>query len=125
MIWEGRKGEPSKPAMPLEVNVRPIVDEEYLIPKTIDFIRREAAAEKPFFVYLGYPETHRLPNPDFSGKPVERGGYSDLVGEMDFRIGQILDAIKEAGVDDNTAVIISSDNGTDGILTQVEGNTRF
>jgi arylsulfatase A-like enzyme len=42
---------------------------------------------------------------------------------MDFRIEQILDAIKEAGVDDNTAVIISSDNGTDGISAQPVGGS--
>jgi arylsulfatase len=114
MIWEGRKGEPSKPVMPLDLNVRPIVDEKYIIPKTIDFIRREAAAKKPFFVYVGYSEMHppEIANPAFAGKSTNRGGlYADLVGEMDVRVGQILDAIKEAGVDDSTMVILSSDNG--------------
>jgi arylsulfatase A-like enzyme len=114
MIWEGRKGEPSRPVMPLDLNVRPIVDEKYIIPKTIDFIKREAAAKKPFFVYVGYSEMHppAIPNPAFAGKSVDRGGdYSDLIGEMDVRVGQILDAIKEAGADDNTMVIVSSDNG--------------
>jgi arylsulfatase len=114
MIWEGRKGEPSRPVMPLDLSVRPIVDEKYLIPKTIDFIKRESAAKKPFFVYVGYSEMHppAAPNPNFSGKSIERGGdYADMIGEMDVRIGQILDAIKEAGVDDSTMVIVSSDNG--------------
>jgi arylsulfatase A-like enzyme len=64
MIWEGKKGEPSKPVMPLDLDVRPIVDEKYIIPKTIDFIRREAAAKKPFFVYVGYwPIRHSPANP--------------------------------------------------------------
>jgi arylsulfatase len=105
MIWEGRKGEPSRPVMPLDLTVRPIVDEKYIIPKTIDFIKRQVAAGRQFFVYVGYSEMHPpvIPNTGFAGKSVERGGgYSDLVGEMDFRIGQILDAIKGAGVDDNT-----------------------
>ena len=35
MIWEGKKGEPSKPVMPLDLAVRPIVDEKYIIPKTV------------------------------------------------------------------------------------------
>jgi hypothetical protein len=43
MIWEGRKGERSKPAMPLDLNARPIVDQKYIIPKTIEYIKREAA----------------------------------------------------------------------------------
>ncbi|BCP52441.1 arylsulfatase [Kaistia sp. 32K] len=115
MIWQGRKGEASTPVMPLDLNVRPIVDEKYIIPKTVDFIQREAAAKKPFFVYVGYSEMHppAIPNPNFAGKSVERGGaYSDLVGEMDVRVGQILDAIKQAGIDNDTMVILSSDNAT-------------
>ena len=113
MIWEGKKGQPSTPAMPLDLNVRPIVDEKYIIPKTVDFIKREAAAKKPFFVYVGYSEMHppAMANPNFARNSQQRGGlYSDLIGEMDYRVGQILDGIKEAGVDDNTIVILTSDN---------------
>src|SRR5499427_808698 len=38
MIWEGKKGQPSTPVMPLDLAVRPLVDEQYIIPKTVDFI---------------------------------------------------------------------------------------
>jgi len=52
-------------------------------------------------------------NPNFAGKSAERGGaYSDLIGEMDYRVGQILDAVKAAGAEDNTIVVLSSDNAT-------------
>lgn len=37
MIWEGEKGQPSKPVMPLDLTVRPIMDEKYIIPKTVDY----------------------------------------------------------------------------------------
>ena len=120
MIWEGKKGQPSTQVMPLDLKVRPVVDEKYIIPKTIDFIKREAAAKKPFFVYVGYSEIHPpiIPNPGFAGKSTSRGGiYSDIIGEMDYRVGQILDAIKEAGVDDNTIVVLTSDNGNGNSLT--------
>ena len=113
-ILEGRKGEPSKVVMDLDMKVRPIVDGQYLIPKTIDFIKRQAAAKKPFFVYLGYSEIHPpvACNPEFVNKSPQRQGlYSDCIAEMDYRVGQILDAIKEAGIDDNTIVVLSSDNG--------------
>ena len=63
MIWEGVKGQPSRPVMPLDLSVRPIVDKKYIIPKTIDFIRREVAAKKPFFVYVGFSEMHPQPLP--------------------------------------------------------------
>jgi arylsulfatase len=117
-VLEGKKGEPSKPVMDLDMKVRPIIDAEYLIPKTIDFIKREAAAKKPFFVYLGYSEMHPpiVCNPEFVGKSPARGGmYSDCIAEMDYRVGQVLDAIKEAGIEDNTIVVLSSDNGADGL----------
>jgi arylsulfatase len=117
-ILEGRKGEPSKPVMPLDMTVRPIVDRDYLIPKTIDFIKRQAAAKKPFFVYLGYSEMHPpvACSPEFVGKSPLRGGmYSDCIAEMDYRVGQVLDAIKQAGIDDNTIVVLSSDDSADGL----------
>ncbi len=104
--------------MNLDMKVRPIVDGEYLIPKTVEFIKRQAAAKKPFFVYLGYSEMHppAVCNPDFVGKSPLRGGmYADCIAEMDYRVGQVLDAVKEAGIEDNTLVVLSSDNGGDGL----------
>jgi arylsulfatase A-like enzyme len=113
--------------MPLDLNVRPIVDGNYIIPKTIEFIKRNAAAKKPFYVYVGYSEMHppAIANPDFAGKSTKRGGlFADLIGEMDYRVGQVLDAIKEAGIEDNTIVILSSDNGGAGAIPQMGGSTN-
>jgi len=117
-ILEGRKGQPSKPVMDLDMKVRPIVDGQYLIPKTVDYIKRQAAGKKPFFVYLGYSEMHPpvACNPEFVGKSPHRGGlYSDCIAEMDYRTGQVLDAIKQAGVENDTIVVFSSDNGQIGL----------
>jgi len=122
MIWEGKKGEPSKPVMPFDLKVRPILDGDYIIPKTVEYIKRNAAAKKPFFVYVGYSEMHPpvIGHPDFVGKSIQRGGlYADIVGEMDYRVGQILDAVKEAGIDDNTIIVLSSDNGSGGAMPQL------
>jgi arylsulfatase len=127
MLWEGKKGEQSKPVMPLDLSVRPIADEKYIIPKTVDFIKRNAAAKKPFFVYVGYSEMHFpfIPNPNYAGKSAQRGGvYADIIAEMDDRVGQILDAIKEAGVEDNTIIVLSSDNASGGALPQLGGSTN-
>jgi arylsulfatase len=118
MLLEGKKGEPSRPVMPFDLDVRPRLDGEYIVPKTIDFIKREAAAKRPFFVYVGYSELHPpcIPNPEFARKSRERSGiFSDIIAEMDYRVGEILDAIREAGVQDDTIVIVSSDNGTGGV----------
>ncbi|MGC9992352.1 MAG: arylsulfatase [Candidatus Cybelea sp.] len=122
MLWEGKKGEPSRPVMPLDLTVRPIVDEQYIIPKTVEYIKLNAQAKKPFFVYVGYSEVHppAIPNAKFAGKSTKRGGaFADIIGEMDFRVGQILDAVKEAGIEDNTIVILSSDNAGGGCTTQI------
>jgi arylsulfatase len=119
MIWEGKKGEPSKPVMPLDLKVRPVLDGQYIIPKTVEYIKRNAAAKKPFFVYVGYSEMHPpvIANPDFAGKSAQRGGpFADVIAEMDYRVGEVLDAVKEAGVDDNTIVILSSDNAGGGCV---------
>jgi arylsulfatase A-like enzyme len=124
MIWEGRKGERSRPVMPLDLAVRPIVDEKYIIPKTIEYIKRNAAAKKPFFVYVGYSELHEpiIPNPNFANKSTERSGHvADAIAEMDYRVGQVLDAVKEAGIEDNTIIILSSDNATGGATPQDGG----
>lgn len=125
MLLQGKKGEPSKPVMPFDLEVRPVLDEQYLIPKTTDFIRREAAAKRPFFVYVGYSEIHPpcLPNPKFARNSKERSGVlSDLIGEIDYRVGEVLDAIDEAGVRENTIVIVTSDNGTGGVATPLGGS---
>ena len=122
MIWEGKKGEPSRPVMPLDLNVRPILDGNYIIPKTVEYIKRNAAAKQPFFVYVGYTEMHPpvIGNPDFVGKSEQRGGlFADIIAEMDYRVGQVLDAVKAAGIDDNTIVILSSDNAGGGCFPQV------
>src|SRR5580700_5463517 len=69
MLWEGKKGEPSKPVMLLDLKVRPVLDGRYIIPKTVEYIKRNAAAKILFFVYAGSSEMHPpvIANPDFAG----------------------------------------------------------
>jgi hypothetical protein len=72
------------------------------VAKTVDFIKRKASEKKPFLVYVGYSELHPpvVGHPDFVGKSTQRGGLlADIIAEIDYRVGQILDAVKEAGVD--------------------------
>src|SRR5262249_51491407 len=78
----------------------------------VDFIKRNANANKPFYAYVSFSLFHfpTLPNPEFVGK-TGNGDWADCLAEMDYRAGQILDAIKEAGIEENTIVIFASDNG--------------
>jgi arylsulfatase A len=76
----------------------------------VDFIGRAKA--NPFFLYMGHSFPH-LPlaaSTAFAGKSNE-GIYGDAVQEIDWSVGQVLQAIKDNGLDSNTLVIFSSDHG--------------
>jgi len=67
---------------------------------------------QPFFVYLPHTMPHtRLDATDqFKGKS-KRGLYGDVIEEIDFNVGRILDAVEEMGLSKNTYVLFTSDNG--------------
>ena len=78
--------------------------------EALQFIERNK--EAPFFVYLAHslPHTKLAASKEFKGK--SKGGlYGDVIEEIDHHSGRILDKIKELGLDDNTYVIFTSDNG--------------
>lgn len=78
--------------------------------RAVDFIRRNK--DNPFFLYLPHPMPHAplAASPDYAGK-TERGLYGDVIEEIDASVGAILQTLKETGLDDNTLVIFTSDNG--------------
>ncbi len=72
----------------------------------------EANKEKPFFLYLPHTMPH-IPlaaSADFAGKS-EGGRYGDTIEEIDWSTGRILETLETLGLDDNTLVIFTSDNG--------------
>ena len=78
--------------------------------KAVDFIRRKH--EAPFFLYLAHSMPH-VPlgvSDAFRGK-TDAGTFGDVIQEIDWSIGEVLDALKETGVAENTWVIFTSDNG--------------
>ena len=78
----------------------------------VEFLRREAAADRPFFLYLPHPMPHVPLAVSAAGDGRSgRGLYADVVAEIDATTGTILDALEEAGVADNTLIIFTSDNG--------------
>jgi len=78
----------------------------------IKFIEQSVADKKPFFLYLAnsMPHVPLFVSPEFKGKSAQ-GIYGDVIEEIDYHTGRILDKLKELGVDKNTIVIFSSDNG--------------
>ena len=78
--------------------------------KAIEFITQNK--EEPFFFYLAHPMPHTplVTTPQFKGKS-QAGLYGDVIEELDFHTGRLLDKVKQLGLDDKTYVIYTSDNG--------------
>ena len=83
-----------------------------LADESIRFIEESVKEGKPFFIYLTNPMPHTplFASSQFDGKSAN-GLYGDVIEEIDFNAGRVLDALKANGVDDNTLVIFTSDNG--------------
>jgi arylsulfatase A len=78
--------------------------------QAVNFIRN--SKDSPFFLYLPYTAPHLplIPSKAFKGKS-RLGVYGDVVQEMDWSVGQVMQELKANGLDDNTLVIFTSDNG--------------
>ena len=110
-IQMGTRGGELTNVKPYDVPARREIDAE-LTRRSIDFMQRKVAADEPFFAFIPFTQPHlpTLPHPDFDGK-TGNGHYADVTTEMDHRTGQILDAIDDLGIRDNTIVLWTSDNG--------------
>ena len=122
-IVEAAAGGPLHDVKPYTPEVRAALDDE-LTDKAIDFMKREHAAAKPFFVYLPFSMGHypNLPSKAFAGKS-RIGDYGDKMMEGDFHVGQVMDALKALGIDDDTILIFASDNGPQGMTVRELGNS--
>lgn len=78
--------------------------------KAVSFIN--AKKDQPFFLYVAHPQPH-VPlyvSEKFKGKS-KNGLYGDVIMELDWSVGEILNALKVNGLEENTMVIFTSDNG--------------
>lgn len=78
--------------------------------EAIKFIHENKA--KPFFLYFAhtYPHVPLFASTNFDGHS-SRGLYGDVVEELDWSVGQVLDTLRQEGLDRNTLVFFTSDNG--------------
>lgn len=102
--------------------------------QAIDFIRRKK--DTPFFLYLCHPMPHKplAASPDFYTPDTPDDLYDDVIGELDWSVGQIMDELDKLNLTESTIVIFLSDNGpswggsTGGLKgmkgTNWEGGTR-
>ncbi len=110
-VVEGRKGEAVRDVAVYDLEMRRRIDSD-LTARTIEFMRRQTRARKPFFAYVPLTQLHypTLPHPDFAGR-TRAGEFADSMVEMDHRAGQIADEIDALGIRENTVFIFASDNG--------------
>lgn len=81
-----------------------------LTERSVDFINRNK--DNPFFLYVPHPQPHvpLFVSDKFKGKS-DRGLYGDVIMEIDWSVGQINEALRKNGLEENTIVIFTSDNG--------------
>ena len=102
-LYLGRKG-PAAPDFTAEAVLPTLGD------KAVEWIR--ANKSRPFFLYLPLtaPHTPLNPTPEWRGKS-GLGSYADFVMQTDSTVGRVLGAIDDAGISENTLVVMTSDNG--------------
>jgi len=112
-LWQGTQRNGATPQEEYNIKNRPLIDDK-IATKAVNFIKENANNEKPFFLYIPWSLPHHpsIPHPDFEGK-TGNGKYADVIVEHDHRVGQVLKAIDQAGISDNTIIIYASDNGPD------------
>jgi len=86
---------------------------DHLLGKATGFIAKQAREPDPFFLYFALTTPHKpvLPATRFQAKS-GLGPYGDFIMQVDWTVGQVVDALVKARVRDNTLVIVTSDNGS-------------
>jgi arylsulfatase len=101
------------------------VDEEVNV-KALDFMERASKADKPFFVWWNSTRMHIFTHlKEGSAGKTGLGIYADGMVEHDGHVGQLLEKLKELGVEENTIIMYSSDNGAETFTWPDGGTTMF
>jgi arylsulfatase len=101
------------------------IDEE-VTAKALDFMERAKAADTPFFIWWNSTRMHIWTHlkPESQGK-TGLGVYPDGMVEHDAHVGQVLAKLKELGLEENTIVMYSTDNGAEVMSWPDGGTTMF
>jgi arylsulfatase len=101
------------------------IDEEVTV-KALDFMERAKKADKPFFLWWNSTRMHVFTHlKDGSKGKTGLGIYADGMVEHDRQVGEVLAKLKELGLDENTIVMYSTDNGAETFTWPDGGTTMF
>ena len=111
-VVRAEKGQAVEAVKPLDLEAKKYLDAE-IAEKSAAYIREAAKSDEPFFLFVGFTHIHPpiVVHPDIESDDSEVS-YQDLLAEIDLRTGEILDALSDAGIEENTIVVFSSDNAT-------------
>ena len=89
--------------------------------EAIAFVRRNR--ERPFFLYVAHSMPHMplFPSGEFAGKSL-RGRYGDVIEEIDWNVGRLLDTLRQMQLDRQTLVVFTTDNGPWAVYDQQGGS---
>jgi arylsulfatase len=87
--------------------------DRYVEKASIEYLDRNANSTTPFFMSINFMKVHQpnMPDPDYIGKSMSKSKFADSVVEVDARIGRIMDKVRSLGLDKNTLVVFTTDNG--------------
>jgi arylsulfatase A-like enzyme len=88
--------------------------DNYITKAALEFLDDAAKTpDKPFFINVNFMKVHQpnMPSPEFQHKSMSKSKYADSVCELDAHIGQVMDKLRSLGLDKNTLVFYTTDNG--------------
>ncbi len=90
----------------------PFLD-QYIEKASLDYLEKAAKSDKPFFMSINFMKVHQpnMPHPDFVHKSMSKTKFADSIVENDTRIGRVMDKVRQLGIDKNTYVFWTTDNG--------------
>jgi len=85
----------------------------YVQKAATEYLDKVGKSKEPFFMSVNFMKVHQpnLPHPDFIHKSLSKSKFADSIVEMDSRVGAVMDKLREHGLDKNTLVIFTTDNG--------------
>jgi len=108
---DAKKGEKAREVAPLNLETYTTVEEK-TFQRSVDFIKRNAKGDKPFFIYYASHFVSMFTShPDWAGKSAQGTHSGDQFMEHDHYVGQILKTLKDLEIAENTLVVWMSDNG--------------
>ncbi len=119
---------PPHPMAGIKYNMETVDDT--ILSDSLDFMDKSKAANKPFFVWLNPTRMHIVTHlsPKYTSQMNSDNGWSEEeagMAQVDDIVGSVMDKLKAMGVDDNTIVVFTTDNGTELFTWPDGGQTPF